>query len=76
VAKYYRNNVFGTLTLLETMRDCGIDKMIFSSTCATYGMPEQMPIPEDHPQNSVNPYGRSKLMIEWILDDFANVYDL
>ena len=75
-AKYYRNNVAGTLTLLETMRDCGIDKIIFSSTCATYGMPEQIPIAEDHPQNPINPYGRSKLMIEWILQDFAVAYDL
>lgn len=75
-AKYYRNNVAGTLTLLETMRNCGIDKIIFSSTCATYGMPEQIPIAEDHPQNPINPYGRSKLMIEWILNDFANAYDL
>jgi len=75
-AKYYRNNVAGTLTLLETMRDCGIDKIIFSSTCATYGMPEQIPIAEDHPQNPINPYGRSKLMIEWILKDFANAYDM
>jgi len=75
-AKYYRNNVAGTLSLLETMRDCGIDKIIFSSTCATYGMPEQIPIAEDHPQIPVNPYGRSKLMIEWILQDFAAAYGL
>ena len=75
-SKYYRNNVAGTLTLLESMRSCGIDKIIFSSTCATYGMPEQIPIPEDHPQNPINPYGRSKLMIEWILKDFAAAYDM
>jgi len=75
-AKYYRNNVAGTLNLLESMRNCGIDKIIFSSTCATYGMPEQIPIAEDHPQNPINPYGRSKLMIEWILQDFARAYDL
>jgi len=75
-AKYYRNNVAGSLTLLETMRDCGVDKMIFSSTCATYGMPEQIPIAEDHPQNPINPYGRSKLMIEWMLNDFARAYGL
>ena len=75
-SKYYRNNVAGTLTLLESMRNCGIDKIIFSSTCATYGMPEQIPIPEDHPQNPINPYGRSKLMIEWILKDFAAAYDM
>jgi UDP-glucose-4-epimerase GalE len=75
-AKYYRNNVAGTLTLLESMRNCGINKMIFSSTCATYGMPEQIPIGEDHPQYPINPYGRGKLMIEWILQDFAAAYDL
>ncbi|MDJ0819619.1 MAG: UDP-glucose 4-epimerase GalE [Desulfobacterales bacterium] len=75
-SKYYHNNVAGTLTLLEAMRQCGIDKIIFSSTCATYGMPEQTPIAEDHPQNPINPYGRSKLMIEWILDDFSKAYDL
>ncbi len=75
-AKYYRNNVAGTLTLLESMRNCGIDKLIFSSTCATYGMPEQIPIGEDHPQYPINPYGRSKLMIEWILQDFAVAYGL
>lgn len=71
-AKYYRNNVAGTLTLLEAMRICGIDKTIFSSTCVSYGMPEHLPIAEDHPQNPISPYVRSNLMIEWILDDFAN----
>jgi len=75
-AKYYRNNVAGTLTLLESMRNCGINKMIFSSTCATYGMPDQIPIGEEHPQYPINPYGRSKLMIEWILQDFGDAYDL
>jgi UDP-glucose-4-epimerase GalE len=75
-AKYYRNNVAGTLSLLESMNSCGIDKIIFSSTCATYGMPDQIPIDENHPQNPINPYGRSKLMIEWILQDFAAAYDL
>jgi UDP-glucose-4-epimerase GalE len=75
-AKYYRNNVAGTLTLLESMRNCGINRMIFSSTCATYGMPEQIPIGEDHPQCPINPYGRGKLMIEWILQDFTTAYDL
>lgn len=68
--KYYRNNVAGTLTLLEAVRDSGIDKFIFSSTCATYGVPDQVPIQEDHPQVPINPYGASKLMIERILQDF------
>jgi UDP-arabinose 4-epimerase len=75
-SKYYHNNVAGTLRLLESMRKRGIDNIIFSSTCATYGMPEQIPIPEDHSQNPINPYGRSKLMIEWILKDFATAYDI
>ena len=75
-AKYYRNNVAGTLSLLESMKNCRIDKIIFSSTCATYGMPAQVPITEQHSQNPINPYGRSKLMIEWILQDFATAYDL
>ncbi len=75
-AKYYRNNVAGTLSLLESMNSCGIDKIIFSSTCATYGMPDKIPIDENHPQNPINPYGRSKLMIEWILQDFAAAYHL
>ncbi len=74
--KYYRNNVAGTLSLLESMRKCRIDKIIFSSTCATYGMPDQIPIDENHPQNPINPYGRTKLMIEWILRDFAAAYGL
>jgi UDP-arabinose 4-epimerase len=75
-AKYYQNNAGGTLVLLDAMRTCKIDKIIFSSTCATYGIPEQIPIPEDHPQNPINPYGRSKLIIEWILQDFAIAYGL
>ena len=73
---YYHNNVAGTLSLLESMKSCNIDKIIFSSTCATYGMPDQIPIDEEHRQHPINPYGRSKLMIEWILQDFAAAYDL
>lgn len=74
--KYYRNNVAGTLTLLEAMRDLGVDKLIFSSTCATYGTPEQVPISEDHPQRPINPYGMSKLMIEKVLQDFDSAHGL
>lgn len=74
--KYYRNNVAGTLTLLEVMRDLGIDKFIFSSTCATYGIPESVPIREDHPQRPINPYGASKLMIERMLQDFDVAHGL
>lgn len=74
--KYYRNNVAGSLTLLEALRDQAIDKLIFSSTCATYGVPEQVPIPEHHPQHPINPYGRSKLMIEQMLRDFDCAHGL
>ena len=75
-AKYYRNNVAGTLSVLESMKNCRVDRIIFSSTCATYGMPVKIPLAEDHPQNPINPYGRSKLMIEWILQDYAAAYGL
>lgn len=74
--KYYRNNVVGTLTLLEAMRDAGIKQFVFSSTCATYGNPEKIPLTEDHPQNPINPYGATKLMVERILKDFDVAYGL
>jgi UDP-arabinose 4-epimerase len=75
-AKYYRNNVSGSLALLEAMVEHDIDKFIFSSTCATYGVPNQIPITEDHPQNPINPYGSSKLMVEQIMQDFSAAYNL
>jgi UDP-glucose 4-epimerase len=75
-AKYYRNNVAGTLTLLEAMCDAGIKNFVFSSTCATYGVPEQIPVSEDQPKQPINPYGMSKLMVEHILDDFDRAYGL
>jgi UDP-arabinose 4-epimerase len=74
--KYYRNNVVGTLSLLEAMRDSHINKFIFSSTCATYGEPIEIPISEDHPQAPINPYGWSKLMIEQMLKDFDVAHGL
>ncbi|WP_414619869.1 UDP-glucose 4-epimerase GalE [Calothrix sp. CCY 0018] len=74
-AKYYRNNVIGTITLLEAMLAASVKKFVFSSTCATYGVPETVPIPEDHPQNPINPYGATKLMVERILSDFSEAYD-
>ncbi|MBS0017033.1 MAG: UDP-glucose 4-epimerase GalE [Arthrospira sp. SH-MAG29] len=74
--KYYRNNVVGTLTLLAAMNSAGIDKFVFSSTCATYGVPQIIPIPENHPQNPISPYGASKLMVERILSDFDAAYNL
>jgi len=75
-AKYYRNNVTGTLNLLDAMLASGVKDIVFSSTCATYGEPEYTPIDEKHPQNPINPYGRSKLMIEKILADYERAYGL
>jgi UDP-glucose 4-epimerase len=75
-AKYYRNNVVGTLTLLEAMCDAGIKNFVFSSTCATYGVPEQIPVVENQRQQPINPYGMTKLMVEHILDDFDHAYGL
>lgn len=75
-AKYYRNNVLGTLSLLEAMQAAGVNKFVFSSTCATYGVPKTLPIPETHPQTPINPYGASKLMVERILQDFDVAYGL
>ncbi len=75
-AKYYFNNVCNTLNLLEAMRDHGCDKIIFSSTCATYGIPEKLPITEDMPQNPINPYGATKLMVERIFKDYNTAYGL
>jgi UDP-arabinose 4-epimerase len=75
-ARYYRNNVAGTLTLLEAMRATGLRHLVFSSSCATYGHPEELPIIETSPQRPINPYGRSKLMVEQILGDYSRAYDL
>jgi len=75
-AKYYRNNVTGTLTLLEAMVAASVKNFVFSSTCATYGVPESVPITEDQPQNPINPYGMTKLMVERILADFDPAYGL
>ncbi len=74
--KYYRNNTAGTLTLLEAMRDHGIGAMVFSSTCATYGTPDTVPIVESEPQTPINPYGMSKLMVEAMLRDFDSAHGL
>jgi len=75
-AEYYRNNVTGTLTLLEAMHDHGVKQMVFSSSCATYGIPQGIPIQEDHHQNPINAYGASKLMVERILADFGTASGL
>jgi len=75
-AKYYRNNVSNTLNLLDVMVRNDVKHFIFSSTAATFGEPEYSPIDEAHPQHPINPYGSSKLMIERILKDYADAYDL
>ncbi|MGB2925148.1 MAG: UDP-glucose 4-epimerase GalE [Limnothrix sp.] len=74
--KYYRNNLVGTLTLLEAMLAANVKSFVFSSTCATYGEPQTIPIPEDHPQTPINPYGTTKLMVEQILKDLDHAHDL
>ena len=75
-AVYYQNNVVGALTLLDAMRAVGVKRIVFSSTCATYGVPEVVPITEDEKQAPINPYGRTKLAIEWALRDYAAAYGL
>ncbi|MFI4876351.1 MAG: UDP-glucose 4-epimerase GalE [Blastopirellula sp. JB062] len=74
-AKYYRNNVVATLSLLDAMRAADVRRIVFSSTCATYGKPERMPITESTPQSPVNPYGFTKLCIEHALADYGQAYD-
>lgn len=75
-ARYYQNNVVNTLNLLDAMRTFGVDKFIFSSTAATFGEPAYSPIDEAHPQQPINPYGRTKLMIEQALADYDMAYGL
>jgi len=74
--KYYKNNVGGTLSLLEAMKIVGISKMVFSSTCATYGTPVSLPISESTPQMPINPYGESKLIIEKVMFDLSKRKEL
>ena len=73
-AKYYRNNVLATIELLDAMRATDVKRIVFSSTCATYGIPEVVPISEKTPQKPVNPYGFTKLVIERALEDYAHAY--
>ena len=75
-ALYYRNNVAGTLTLLEAMREAGVERIVFSSTCATYGLPDSVPIAETTPQHPVNAYGETKLAIERVLYWYGQAYGL
>ena len=74
--KYYINNVCGTINLLKAMLENNVKKIVFSSTAATYGEPQYTPIDENHPQNPINPYGQTKLMIERIMDDYDKAYGL
>ncbi|OGI00576.1 MAG: UDP-glucose 4-epimerase GalE [Candidatus Melainabacteria bacterium GWF2_37_15] len=74
--KYYYNNVVNTLNLLQVMVECNVKNIVFSSTCATYGNPEYTPIDETHTQKPINVYGKTKLMIEHILQDYDRAYGL
>jgi len=73
---YYRENVIYAWNLLEAMRDAGCEELVFSSTCATYGVPVALPISEDNPQVPINPYGRTKLHMEHMMEDYAHAYGL
>lgn len=73
---YYENNVLGSYELLQAMKQNGVKKFIFSSTCATYGIPQTLPITESHLQNPINPYGHTKLLVEQMLRFFDTAYEL
>lgn len=74
--KYFENNVAKTLVMLETLLKMGITKVVFSSSCATYGVPKELPITEDHQQQPINPYGESKLFVEKILHWYERAYGM
>ncbi|HYC48822.1 MAG TPA: UDP-glucose 4-epimerase GalE [Burkholderiales bacterium] len=74
--KYFRNNVANSIELLDATRECGVRQLVFSSTCATYGVPVRLPIDEEHPQTPINPYGESKLMVENMLRWQEHAYGL
>jgi UDP-glucose 4-epimerase len=71
-----QTNILGSINLLEAAKNSGVKKFIFSSSCATYGIPIEIPITESHPQNPVNPYGRTKLMVENVLEDYDRAYGM
>ena len=75
-SKYYRNNALAAFNMLEAMRFTGHDRVVFSSTCAVYGIPQRLPLREDHPKNPISPYGRTKLAIEWMLEDYHAAYGI
>jgi UDP-glucose 4-epimerase len=74
--KYYRNNVANTLNLFQVMKESGVDKFIFSSSAAVFGNPQYIPIDEKHPQNPINPYGETKLIVEHIMRDYSSAYGM
>jgi UDP-glucose 4-epimerase len=74
--KYYKNNVANTLNLFEVMKENGVNKFIFSSSAATFGEPKYIPIDEKHPQNPINPYGETKLIVEHIMRDYDKAYGM
>ena len=74
--KYYWNNVVNTINLLDVMIENDVKNIVFSSTCATYGNPQYTPIDENHPQSPINPYGKTKLMMEQIMADYETAYGL
>ena len=74
--RYYRNNVVGLLSVLDTMMQCNVPKIVFSSSCATYGIPDTLPISETLPQRPINPYGETKLIGEWIIRNYARAFGL
>lgn len=74
--KYFQNNTTNALALLDVLLDAGVDRFVFSSTCAVYGVPHSIPISEDHPKVPVNPYGESKLFVERVLEWYRQAYGL
>jgi len=74
--RYYQNNVAGTMTLLDAMRDHGVKNFVFSSSCATYGNPQYVPMDENHPQNPINPYGDSKFICEKMMSAYSHAHGL
>ena len=75
-AKYYEHNVIQTWNLLQAMREHGCPAIVFSSSCATYGEPREIPLTEDHPQLPISPYGRTKLHMEHMIEDFSRAYSM
>jgi UDP-glucose-4-epimerase GalE len=74
--KYFQNNLANSLALLDTMLDVGVGTVVFSSSCATYGVPSELPVPEEHPQDPINPYGASKRFVEDVLRWYGEAYGL